>query len=159
MTVIFPHIYDKELEPFLEPFSRMMFGYGRAMNALREIAIMVKGDEVQAARFLLTVNSATMVGKFRDLCEPTFEPDRLDELLGYIGKLSELYRRRNVLVHGEWWFDAFDGSGLSVRDWDTRKGEPIHVEAVTPESLEQLAREFDEVSSDIDMFSYQPELG
>jgi hypothetical protein len=159
MTVIFPNIDDENLLPFLAPFSRMMFGYGRAMVALREVAIMVLGDEDKAVRFMLKVKSNTMVEKFRDLCAPTFEPDRLDALLGHIATLTDLYRRRNMIVHGEWWFNVFEGGELQVRDLDREEGGPIHDETVTPESLDMLAREFDEVSSDIDMFSYRPNAG
>ena len=79
----------------------MMFGYSRAMVALREVALMVIGDEEKAVRFMLGVKSNTMVEKFRDLCAPTFEPDQFDVLLGHIATLTDLYRRRNMIVHGE----------------------------------------------------------
>ena len=159
MTVIFPHIDDENLLPFLAPFSRMMFGYGRAMAALREVALTVLGDEDKAVRFMLKVKSTTMVEKFRELCAPTFEQDQLHALLGHITTLTDLYRRRNMIVHGEWWFNVFEGGVLLVRDWDRDEGGPVHDETVTPESLDQLAREFDDVSSDIDMFSYKPNTG
>jgi hypothetical protein len=153
MTVIFPHPDDENLTSFLAPFGRMMFGYSRAMVALREVALGVIGDEEKTVRFMLSVKSNTMAAKFRELCAPTFEPDRLDALLGHIATLTNLYRRRNMIVHGEWWFNVFEGGGLLVRDWDRDEGGPVHDETVTPESLDLLAHEFSEVSSDIDMFS------
>lgn len=156
MTVIFPHPHDPHLAPYLEPFGRMMFGYGRAMVALREVAQSVLGTEEKAVKFMRGVDSRTMVEKFRELCEPSFPPDRLNELLGCCATLAALHRRRNRIVHGEWWFDVLDDGGLLVRDWDREIGGPVHDETVTPESLDQLANEFSEVSSDIDMFSYMP---
>ena len=44
-----------------------------------------------------------------------------------------------------------------MRDWDKDVGGPVHDETITPESLDQLARQFSEVSSDLDMFSYMPD--
>ena len=159
MTVIFPHPNDEKLAPFLAPFGRMMFGYGRAMVALREVALMVLGDEEKAVRFMLRVKSNTIVEKFRELCAPTFEPDQLNELLGYCEKLADLNYRRNMIVHGEWWFDVFERGSFMVRDWDRDEGGPVNDETVTPESLDALAWRYDEVSSNIDMFSYQPNAG
>ena len=70
MTVIFPHPHDPMLAPYLEPFGRMMFGYGRAMVALREVAQAVLGSEEAAVKFMLRVKRNTIVEKFRELCEP-----------------------------------------------------------------------------------------
>ncbi|TFV39403.1 hypothetical protein E4K66_13440 [Bradyrhizobium frederickii] len=158
MTVIFPHPDDEQVEPFLAPFGRMMFGYGRAMIALREVAEAVLGSEEKAVDFMRGVKSSNMVEKFRDLCAQTFEDGQLNELLKHIETLSSLYQRRNIIVHGEWWFNVFEDDALSVRDWDRKAGEPIHDETITPETLDQLAIEFDDVSQDIDVFSYRPKV-
>lgn len=136
----------------------MMFGYGRAMVALREVAQSLLGTEEKAVDFMRGVNSKTMVKEFRKLCAPTFEEDRLDELIRHIDTLASLYRRRNIIVHGEWWFNVFENNELQVRDWDRDAKEPVHDETITPETLDQLAREFDEVSQDIDIFSYTPKV-
>lgn len=156
MTVIFPHPHDDSVAPFLAPFGRMMFGYGRAMVALREVAQWVLGSEEKAVEFMRGVNSKNMVKEFRKLCAPGFSNEQLDELLKHIAALSDLYQRRNIIVHGEWWFDVFDGDILRVRDWDRSAGEPIHDKTITPETLDALASEFDEVSCNIDVFSYRP---
>ena len=153
MTVIFPYPDDEKLAAYLAPFGRMMFGYGRAMVALREVAISIAGDERDADAFMFTVNSKNMVEKFRNLCTPHFESEQLNELLGHCKKLAELHRRRNRIVHGEWWFDIFTDDGLAVRHWDHKAGRAVHDETVTPESLDMIAHEFAEVSSDIDMFT------
>jgi hypothetical protein len=82
------------------------------------------------------------------MCAPTFEPDQLNEFLGYCEKLAGLNYRRNMIVHGEWWFDVFERGSFLVLGWDRDEGGPVNDETVTPESLDLLAREFDEVSSD-----------
>lgn len=155
MTIIFPEPHDPVLSPYLEPFARMMFGYGRAMVALREIAQAFHDSEREAVEFMSRcINSKTMVKEFRKLCEPTFQPEQLAQLLELCATLADLHRRRNRIVHGEWWFNPFDGGGLRIRDWDKDVGAPVHDETVTPELLDQLANEFDAVSRELAILIY-----
>src|SRR5215212_2260010 len=112
MTVIFPHPHDPLLAPFVEPFGRMMLAYGRAMVAVREIAHVHLGCEEKAVKFMRGVKSDNLVEEVTDLCAPTLDPDRLNDLRAYCEKLAELYRRRNRIVHGEWWFNVLGNREL-----------------------------------------------
>lgn len=156
MPVIFPLPNDPLVAPYIDPIGRMMLAYGRAMVVVREIAIVIKKDEAKADKFMRGVKSHNLVKEITKLCEPTLTPDRLDDLRGYCETLVRLYARRNLIVHGEWWFDLLSDGGLRVRDWDRGSEEATYEEGITPEAISQLAHDFVEVSLDLDMFTYPP---
>ncbi len=83
---------------------------------------------------------------------------RREELTSLCERLRDMNFRRNRIVHGEWWFDLLRDHDapmdrcLRIRDWDREDG-IVHDETITPEVLREMAKEYSELSSDLDMLA------
>jgi len=152
MTILLPRLDNRELEPFVAPFGRMMLAFGRATAAAVELVRAAGLSEAEAVQ---------MVGR-----DAHKLPKRLARLLE--GKLkaeadsvqmkeaAERYRevaeKRHHLVHGEWWFNVFAEGRLEVRKvWDNRVE---HFDFVTPETLDLWATTLEGIADDLDAIEY-----
>jgi hypothetical protein len=53
MTILFPRLGSRELQPYEAPFGRMMLAFGRAAAAI-ELVAKCKGSEAAAVQFVTT---------------------------------------------------------------------------------------------------------
>ena len=69
-----------------------------------------------------------------------------------VKRCSGIAENRYYLVHGEWWLDHLESGVLKVRRvW---KGEIAHLKDVTPDILNKLSAELDEIADDLDEVEY-----
>ncbi len=152
MAVIFPKPDDPKIEPYIVPFGRMMLAYGRAFSAVIEIVAFAKGDEAAAVKFVKEAGIKDLPKRVEALVRSQLDAPALDKISDALDRLKTIGQRRHSLVHGEWWFNDFDGGGLEVRH--LQRGAIVYLDPLTPDTLEQWATELVEVGNDLDDIGY-----
>jgi hypothetical protein len=152
MTILFPRPNSPELKPYIEPFGRMMLAYGRAIVAVIALAQLEHESEAAAVDFVDSAGSQDLPKRLRKLFRGKLESDRFDQMDEAVKCFREISEKRHHLIHGEWWFDIFNGGHLAVRK--VRRGKIEHLFDVTPDMLEEWALSLEGIADDLDEVWY-----
>jgi hypothetical protein len=150
MTLLFPRHSSPELKPFVVPLGQMMLAYGRAYEAVVALAMLRSAGEEKART--IVQGTVGLPKKMRRLFRGTVSEETLKEISEEVSRFSKIATERHNLVHGEWWFDVFEGNRLSIRR--IQDGNPVHTEYVTPGLVEEWAKELDAVADSLDHLAY-----
>jgi hypothetical protein len=150
MTILFPSLSSPELEPFVAPFGRMMLAYGRAHEAVVELAMLEVCDEARARAFVQ--GTKELPKKMRRLMRKGLSQHHFNTMDRELKRYSVIAEERHHLIHGEWSFDVFDGGRLVIRR--LFNGELIHTTNVTPRQLEEWAAALGEVGDALDTLEF-----
>ncbi|MBQ0824174.1 hypothetical protein KBI52_28665 [Microvirga sp. HBU67558] len=139
----------------------MMLAYGRAAVAVVTLAQLEHENEAAAVDFVDRSGTKDLPKQMRRLFRGRLEEDRFLQMDAAVTRFKEISEKRHHLIHGEWWFDVFDGGHLVVRK--VRRGKIEHLLDVTPsvledwtQSLEDIADELDEVWYSVDAVRSKP---
>lgn len=148
MTFLYPAIDSPELQPYAAPFGRLMLGYGRAVTAAIALAKRSKlRTEIKAAQ-LVNNNSKRLPDDMRALFRRKFKKEDFEALGRALDRMKEIAHDRNQLVHGEWWFNAFEGEQLQTRN--VKNNRIIHGKSFSPDLLNQYATDLDAIADEFD---------
>ncbi len=145
MTVLFPHSSSPELEPFAAPFGRMMLAFGRAHETVVALASLEFAQEADARQYV--AGTEELPKKMRRLFRDRLDAPVFAQVGRYVKQFSQVAAERHHLIHGEWWFDPFDGGRLIVRR--LHRGELTHALDVTTARIEEWTAALEEVAEEL----------
>lgn len=146
MAVLFPRSSSPELEPFVRPFGAMMLAFGRAHEAVVEFARLELPDEGEARRYVS--GTEELPRRMRRLFRDKIDRARFARLDAALKRFTEVANERHHLIHGEWWFDPFDGGQLVVRR--LHRGELTHAFHATPARIAAWTATLDGVADELE---------
>lgn len=147
MTVAFPRASSPELEPYIRPFGSMMLAYGRAHEAVVELALLEFANEADARQYV--AGTEELPKKMRRLFRCKLDKHRFETMNRQLKRLSEVARERHNLIHGEWWFNPFNGGQLAVRR--LHRNTLTHELHVTPDRINAWTAALEEIADELEM--------
>ncbi len=147
MTVAFPRASSPELEPYVHPLGRMMLAYGRAHEAVVELVALEIADEGGARKY--ASGTEDLPKRMRRLFRDKVNEHHFARMDAILKRFVEVANERHHLVHGEWWFDPFDGGRLVVRR--LHRDELTHAFHITPAQIIEWTDALDEIADELEM--------
>jgi len=80
MTILFPRLGSRELQPYEAPFGRMMLAFGRATAAAIELVAKCKGREPEAVQFVTTAGTKDLPKRLVSLFKNKLEKEQSAKL-------------------------------------------------------------------------------
>lgn len=99
----------------------MMLAYGRAIAAIIALAAAALGSEAKAVLWFNQTGTDQLPKRARRIFRGELNESELAELSAAVTKLKRMARKRHQLIHGEWWFNAFENGQLTIRGVRTRR--------------------------------------
>jgi len=159
MTILFPRLNSRELEPYVAPFGRMILAFGRVTAAAIELVEKRKGSEAEAVRFVATTSTKDLPKKLRRLFANKLDKEQEEKLRHAAAEYKAVAGERHHLIHGEWWFNVFENGVLTVRNvrWKNNKTALVieHREVISPTDLDDWATRLNAVADDFDDLAWQ----
>jgi hypothetical protein len=147
MTILFPRLGSRELQPYEAPFGRMMLAFGRATAAAIELVAKCKGSEAAAVQFVTNAGTKDLPKRLRRLFKNKLDSEQDAKLRHAADEYKAVGDKRHHLIHGEWWFNVFENGELNIR----RVRLFIeHIEVVSADELENWATRLNAVADDFD---------
>ncbi|BAQ48140.1 hypothetical protein [Methylobacterium aquaticum] len=147
MTVAFPRASSPELKPYIRPLGSMMLAYGRAHEAVVDLALLEIANEVEARKYV--AGTEELPKKMRRLLRCKLDGHRFEAMNRHLKRLSVVAKERHNLIHGEWWFDPFDGGRLVVRR--LHRNTLTHELHVTPDQIDAWTATLEEIADELEL--------
>jgi hypothetical protein len=77
MTILFPRLGSRDLQPYEAPFGRMMLAFGRATAAAIELVAKCKGSEAAAVQFVTNAVRRTCPSACEDSLKTSWTASRM----------------------------------------------------------------------------------
>jgi hypothetical protein len=149
MPILYPSIDGPELERYIAPLGRLMLGYGRAIYATIELVKRTKLRTEKAAADLVNNNSQNLPDDVRNLFRGRLKKDEFQALSSGLDRMKFIAKKRNQLIHGQWWF--YNGQ-LQTRN--VRRSDIKHDASYSVELLNEWASDLDKIADDFDQLEY-----
>jgi hypothetical protein len=156
MTILFPRLGSRELQPYEAPFGRMMLAFGRATAAAIELVAKCKGSEAAAVQFVTNAGTKDLPKRLRRLFKNKLDSEQDAKLRHAADEYKAVGDKRHRLIHGEWWFNVFENGELNIRRVRNKKikNKSVlfieHIEVVSADELENWATRLNAVADDFD---------
>jgi uncharacterized protein YecE (DUF72 family) len=125
----------------------MMLAFGRAHEAVVEFALLEHANEAEARQYI--AGTEDLPRKMRRLFRDKIDRSHFVRMDHLLQNYSEVASKRHHLIHGEWWFDPFNGGRLVVRR--LHRDELTHDFSVTPFQIEKWAESLEEIAEGLEL--------
>jgi len=133
----------------------MMLAYGRANAAIVALVATIKGDEAEAVAFVESAGMKELPKRLRHIVRGKLKADQFKQLSTSLTALKRLADKRHQLIHGEWWFNVFEGDELTIRG--VRPGKKLtikHLATISAGDLDDWAQQLDEIADALDVIEH-----
>jgi hypothetical protein len=121
VTILYPPLGSAKLKTYEAPFGRMMLAYGRAIAAIIALAAAALGSEAKAVLWFNESSTDQLPKRTRRMFRGELNEPEFAELSAAVTTLKRVTRKRHHLIHGEWWFNAFENGQLTIRGVRSRR--------------------------------------